>query len=119
MSPFSAKVHNLVTDSQGRFQNRDRLAGVGFLGGPGNERRLLFLHYSRDGLNWFPAGCVARWSGMRQAFMYPSACVDGEDLICISRTSENGVNQHDADLCTFHRIRRFRSLAMDLRGVIR
>jgi len=112
-------LSNLVTDSQDRFQNRDRLAAVGFMGGPGNERRLLFLHYSRDGLNWFPAGCVARWPGMRQAFMYPSACIDGEDLIFISRTSENGVNQHDADLCTFHRIRNFRALAMDLRGEIK
>ena len=46
--------------------------------------------------------------------MYPSAVVHGDDLLFISRTSREAQNQHDADLVTFHRITKFRSLAMDL-----
>ena len=102
---------NLATDSQDAF----KLCPPSFNNGPGNERRSLFLFYSRDALNWFPAGCVARMPGMMQSFMYPSAVIDGDDIALISRTSKHGSNQHDADLCTFHRIRDFRKLAMDLR----
>jgi len=101
---------NLVADSQDAF----KLRPASFNGGPGNERRLLFLFYGRDALNWFPAGCVAKMPGMLQSFMYPSAAIDGDDIALISRTSKNGRNQHDADLCTFHRIRDFRELAIDL-----
>lgn len=101
---------NLVTDSQDALKIRP----PNFHGDPGNERRLLFLFYARDALNWFPAGCVAKMPGMLQSFMYPSAVIDGDDIALISRTSKHGRNQHDADLCTFHRIRNFRELAMDL-----
>ena len=80
-----------------------------------NQFMRLFLFYSRDALNWFPAGCVAKMPGLSQSFMYPGAAVDGDGIALISRTSQNGRNQHDADLCTFHRIRDFRTLAMDLR----
>jgi hypothetical protein len=48
--------------------------------------------------------------------MYPCPVVVGDDIIMLSRTSHNAGNQHDADLCTIHRIRNFRSLAMDLHG---
>ena len=102
---------NLVTDSQDAFKQRPK----NFRSGAGNERRLLFLFYARDALNWFPAGCVAKAPGMLQSFMDPSAVIDGDDIALISRTSKNGKNQHDADLCTFHRIRNFRKLAMDRR----
>lgn len=102
---------NLVTDSQDAFKLRPK----NFHGGAGNERRLLFLYYGRDALNWFPAGCVAKMPSMLQSFMYPSAVIDGDDIALISRTSKNGPHKHDADLCTFHRIRDFRKLAMDLR----
>ena len=46
--------------------------------------------------------------------MYPSAVIDGPDLVILSRTSRHAANQHDADLCTIHRIPNFRSLAMNL-----
>ncbi len=63
----------------------------------------------------FPAGCVARWpSHVKRSFMYPSPVMAGDDIIFLSRTSYDAENQHDADLCTVHRIRDFRSLAMDL-----
>ncbi len=107
-------LSNLVTDSQDFQGNREKLIETGFQGGAGNERRFLMLFYSIDCLNWFPAGCVAQWPSLSQSFMYPSAAVDGDDMILISRTSKNGQNQHDADLVTFHRIKNFRSLALDL-----
>ena len=46
--------------------------------------------------------------------MYPSAVVDGEDLVVLCRTSRDARDQRDADLCTVHRIRGFRELAMDI-----
>ena len=109
---------NLVTDSQDFQNNRERLIEIGYHGGPGNERRLLFLSYSLDALNWFPAGCIAKWPSPLQSFMYPSVAVDGDDLVLISRTSNDAQNQHDADLVTFHRIQEFRSLALNLRPEI-
>ena len=107
-------LSNLVTDSQDVQHHHDQLEKAGFLGGPGNERRILALSYSLDGTNWFSAGIASRWTGMLQSYMYPAAAIDGADIIYISRTSEYARNQHDADRVTFHRIRNFRSLAMDL-----
>jgi hypothetical protein len=110
-------LSNLVTNSQDLLGWGGRMRVTGFSGGPGNERRWLFLHYSIDCLNWFPAGCVARWpDSIHMSFMYPSAVIDGDDLVVMSRTSRDSKNQHDADLCTVHRVRDFRNLAMDLHG---
>jgi hypothetical protein len=110
-------LSNLVTNSQDLLGWGRRMRETGYSGGPGNERRWLFLHYSIDCLNWFPAGCVARWpDSVHRSFMYPSAVIDGDDLVVISRTSRDSQNQHDADLCTVHRVRDFRNLAMDLHG---
>ncbi len=106
---------NLVTNSQDLLGWGPRLLESGYHGGPGNERRWLFLHYSIDCLNWFPAGCVARWpDSVLRSFMYPSAVIDGDDLVVLSRSTRDSGDQHDADLCTIHRVRGFRSLAMDL-----
>ena len=107
-------LSNLVTNSQDLLGWKDRWP-QSQNGPPGNERRWLFLHYSIDCLNWFPAGCVARWpDSICKSFMYPSAVVDGEDLVVMSRTSRDSDDQHDADLVTIHRVRNFRELAMDL-----
>lgn len=83
--------------------------------GGGNDRRFLMLYYGLDGLNWFPAGCVARAGKLSQSFMYPKLVVDGDDIGIISRSSINAPNRHDADYATFHRMRGFRDLAMNLR----
>jgi hypothetical protein len=108
-------LSNLVTNSQDLLGWGERLRETRFPGGPGNERRWLFLHYSIDCLNWFPAGCVARWTdSVYRSFMYPSAVIDGQDLVVLSRTSRDSGDPHDADLCTVHRVHRFRDLAMDL-----
>lgn len=107
-------LSNLVTNSQ-NLVAWDPQALNGYRGTPGNERRWLFLHYGLDCLNWFPAGCVACWpDSILRSFMYPSAAVDGEDLVILSRTSREAENQHDADLCTVHRVPGFRRLALPL-----
>lgn len=78
------------------------------------DRRFLMLHYSVDGLNWFPAGCIAQAGKMSQSFMYARPVVDGNDLVLIARSSVHAPNQHDADYATFHRVRDFRKLALNL-----
>ncbi len=80
----------------------------------GGDRRLLMLYYSVDSLNWFQAGCVARAPTLGQSFNYATLVVDGDDLGIIARSNINGPSPHDADCATFHRIRRFRDLAMNL-----
>ncbi len=108
-------LSNLITNSQDLLGWAEKMRESGYHGGPGNERRWLYLHYGIDCLNWFPAGCVARWpDNVYRSFMYPSAVVDGDDIVVLSRTSRDSGDQHDADLCTIHRIRNYRSLAMDL-----
>jgi hypothetical protein len=79
----------------------------------GNDRRFLMLWYACDALNWFPAGCLARTEHLT------------DDLAILVRTSKhysglqaavrarNGF--HDANLMTFHRVKDFRSLAMNIR----
>ncbi len=79
------------------------------------DRRLLMLSYSLDGLNWLPACSIAKAEKMNQSFMYPSMTIDGDDLVLLSRTSRDSGDYHDADLATFHRVRNFRGLAMDIR----
>jgi hypothetical protein len=81
----------------------------------GNDRRFLMLMYGLDGLNWFPAGCVARAGKLSQSFMYASQAADGDDLAIVARSSVHSENRHDADYATFHRVRDFRKLAMNLR----
>ena len=46
--------------------------------------------------------------------MFPSAVIDGEDLVLLSRASPDSGDQHDADLSTIHRVNKFRTIAMDL-----
>ena len=106
-------VSNLPTRTQGAG-GREVSQWPGFRGTPGNERRFLMLFYGVDALNWFPAGCVARWPSPAQAFNYTTPLIDGPDLLIVSRTSRNGRDQHDNDLVTFHRLPDFRSLALDL-----
>ena len=80
----------------------------------GGDRRLLMLHYSLDGLNWFPAGCVALAPKLTQSFNYATLAIDGGDLGVIARSNVNGPNPHDADCATFHRVRGFRDLALPI-----
>ena len=79
------------------------------------DRRLLMLSYSLDALNWLPACSIAKAEKMTQSFMYPSMVIDGDDIALLSRTARDSNDFHDADLATFHRVRNFRALAMDIR----
>lgn len=49
-----------------------------------------------------------------EAFSYASILPRGSDLLILSRTSLGGINQHDTNLVTLHRVPRFRELALDL-----
>ena len=107
---------NAVVDSQGAFDWWKKGNERGnFWGTGGNDRRTLMLQYSLDGLNWFQAGCVAQAAKISQSFMYARPVIDGDDLVIISRSSVNAPNQHDADYATFHRVKNFRALALNLR----
>jgi hypothetical protein len=106
---------NLVVDSQNAFDWWEKGSERGnFWGTGGNDRRTLMLHYSLDGLNWFQAGCIAQARQISQSFMYARPVIDGDDLVVISRSSVAAPNQHDADYATFHRVRDFRKLALNL-----
>jgi len=111
---------NLAVDGQDQFnlndpkESRDGKSYPGAIGG--NDRRFLMLQYSLDGLNWFPAGCVARAGRLSQSFMYPSHVIDSDDMLIVARSSFIGSdNRHDARAATFHRVHNFRKLAMNLK----
>ncbi|MCY3956671.1 MAG: hypothetical protein OXG65_00050 [Chloroflexi bacterium] len=53
-----------------------------------------------------PASLVS----VHRRFIHPSAVIDAYDLVILSSTSRNAANQHDADLCTIHRIPNLRVL---------
>ena len=80
----------------------------------GDDRRFLMLLYGLDGFNWLQAGCIAQAAKLSQSFMYAVPVVDGDDLAIVSRSSINAAHQHDADYCTFHRVKNFRRLALNL-----
>jgi hypothetical protein len=108
---------NLPVNTQGWVESPAKLP-------LGNDRRLLMLWYACDALNWFPAGCIAYTTRLTEAFMYPSLVIDGDDLAILSRTSkryeglqaENRAKNgfHDANFLTFHRVKDFRALALDI-----
>ena len=117
------------------YQDPRPLANRGFAGNPGNTRRILILNYSVDGLNWFQAGCVAMSKNPLESFHYSSQAIVGDDLLVLSRSSLGAANQyrnynwdsgvtsgkaklpynnHDSNMITLHRVKNFRSLALDL-----
>lgn len=119
------------------YQSPKPLAERGFHGNPGNTRRILMLNYSIDGLNWFQAGCVAMSKNPLESFHYSSQVVVGDDLLVLSRSSIGGdrqyqdytwrtsytegkaklpYNNHDSNMITLHRVKNFRSLALDLKA---
>ena len=111
-------VTSLPTRTQDLEWGREMAARGLLKGRAGNERRFLMLMYSLDALNWFPAGCIAMWPSPGQGFQYNALLVDGGDLLVSSRTAKSAANQHDNDLVTIHRVRDFRSLALNLHPVV-
>ena len=105
---------SMVTDTANPIDGR--LRARGYDGAGGNERRLLMLCCSLDAHNWFQAGCIAMSRDPLEAFNYPAPAVFGDDLLVLSRTTKGrAVNQAKSNLITFHRIRNFRSLALDIK----
>jgi hypothetical protein len=106
---------NLVVDGQGRF-SWWKNAGGKYRGSStgGNDRRFLMLMYGVDGLNWLQAGCVAQAKTVAQSFMYAAPAIDGNDLAIVARSSVHAPDNHDADHATFHRVKDFRRLALNL-----
>lgn len=105
---------NQPADSQRQFEWGAKAEKNGTYKASAGDRRFLMLQYSCDALNWFPAGCIAQAAKMSQSFMYARPVIDGDDLAIICRSSINAPNQHDADCATFHRVKDFRRLALDL-----
>lgn len=105
---------NLPTASEDTFGWSAAAEKEGHFKASAGDRRTLMLSCGADGLNWFPVGCIAQAPKLSQSFMYARPVIDGDDLAIIARSSVNAPNQHDADTATFHRVRDFRRLALDL-----
>jgi hypothetical protein len=87
---------------------------------PNNERHILALHFSRNCVDWLPAGIVARGETPQQARHYASMCVDGDDLHVLSRSGDHRAKSaHDGNLITFHTVHDFRELVYALDGAPR
>ncbi|WP_146849947.1 sialidase family protein [Brevifollis gellanilyticus] len=80
-------------------------------GTPDNERHRLVLHFSKNMIDWCFAGVVSIGATPKESRHYASMCIDGEDLVIVSRSGdEKAHSAHNGNLITFHRVQRFRSL---------
>lgn len=79
---------------------------------PALQRDRLALWFSRDALNWEFAGMVTEGDSRRESRAYPHICVDGDDLLVVTRCgTEESRSLHDNDILSFHRVKDFRDLA--------
>lgn len=100
-------LSSLATDS---MRQPDQMPSDRY-GLPNNERHILVLHFSRNCVDWCPAGIVARGADAGQARHYASMIVDGDDLQVLSRSGDDRARSaHDGNLITLHTVRRFREL---------
>ena len=80
---------------------------------PNNERHIQGLHYSRNCIDWIPAGIVAKGNTAGEARNYASMVVDGGDLHILSRSGDHRAKTaHDGNLITLHTLRDFRDLVV-------
>lgn len=78
---------------------------------PCDERHRLQLHFSKNLVDWCFAGMLAIGPTERHSRHYTGVDVDGDDLVFVSRTSdENADSAHNSNMSTFHRVKDFRSL---------
>ena len=104
-------LSSLSTDSMHR---PERLPATRY-GLPNNERHVLALHYSRNCVDWWPAGLVAHGDSPKEARHYASMCFDGDDLHVLSRSGDRRAHSaHDGNLITFHTVKGFRKLVHDV-----
>ena len=92
--------------------------GYAWLYTPHHQRNVLSLTSSADLRHWeercrllrFREGQVVTKEESRVGFQYVDWQFDGDDLVAVCRLAWNGLNYHDANYITFHRVRRFRTL---------
>lgn len=93
-------------------------SGYAWLYTPHHQRNVLALTSAADLRTWeercrvlrFREGQVVTKAEARVGFQYVDWQFDGDDLVAVSRTAWNGLNYHDANFITFHRLRNFRTL---------
>ena len=79
---------------------------------PAHQRDRLALWFSKDAMNWEFAGMITEGDTMRESRAYPHICVDGNDLLVVTRCgTEESSSNHDNNILSFHRIKGFRDLA--------
>lgn len=87
---------------------------------PHHQRNVIALTSSADLREWrehtrllrYAEGSVVVKEGSRVGFQYLDWQFDGDDLVAACRMSWNGLNYHDANAITFHRVKNFRALTM-------
>ncbi|ESY65908.1 MULTISPECIES: hypothetical protein [Mesorhizobium] len=78
---------------------------------PNNERHRLQLNFSKNCIDWCFAGLVAAGKTERHARNYASMAIDGQDLLVLCRSGDDGAHDPQyTNLITFHRVRDFRNL---------
>lgn len=78
---------------------------------PCDERHRLQLHFSKNLVDWCFAGMLCVGETEKHSRHYTSVAVDGDDLIFVSRTSdENADSAHNTNMSTFHCVKNFRKL---------
>ena len=95
-------------------------SGYAWLYTPHHQRNVLALTTSADLRDWeercwllrFREGQVVTKDESRVGFQYVDWQFDGPDLIAVCRMAWNGINYHDANFITFHRVRNFRALTL-------
>ena len=60
----------------------------------------------------YDEGSVVVKEGSRVGFQYLDWQFDGDDLVAVCRMAWNGLNYHDANTVTFHRVKNFRTRTM-------
>jgi hypothetical protein len=98
----------------------NRRSGEDWEHSPHHQRNVIALTSSADLRDWqehyrllrYAEGSVVVKAGSRVGFQYLDWQFEGDDIIAVSRTSWDGVNYHDANHITFHRLKHFRALTL-------
>lgn len=109
----TSKRYWLVSVQSTDSMCRPELLADDRFGIPLNQRCRLQLHFSSNMIDWCFAGMVTIGAHEKDARQYPAMCVDGDDLLIVSRSSDGVTpipNAHDGNLTTLHRIPQFRNL---------
>jgi hypothetical protein len=105
--PVSRRYWSLVN----KITNRG--SGEDWEHSPHHQRNVIVLTSSADLRDWqehyrllrYAEGSVVVKAGSRVGFQYLDWQFDGEDLVAAARTSWEGINYHDANHITFHRLK--------------